>query len=55
MFKDKLFDLPSNTKEHSCAFERILGCYLNSKIQNIKEISNKSFNKIFLSQDAIHF
>ena len=55
MFKDKLFDLPSNTKEHSCAFERILGCYLNSTIQNIEEISNKSFNKIFLSQDAIHF
>lgn len=55
MFKDKLFDLPSNTKEHSCAFERILGCYLNSKIQNIEEISNKSFNKIFLSQDATHF
>ncbi len=55
MFKDKLFDLHSNTKEHSCAFERILGCYLNSKLKKINEIHNNSFNKIFLSQDIIKF
>lgn len=55
MFKDKLFDLYSNTKEHSCAFERILGCYLNSKLKKINEINNNSFSKIFLSQDAINF
>jgi hypothetical protein len=53
MFKDKIFDLHSNTKEHSCAFERILGCYLNSKLKKINEIDNKSFDKIFLSQDII--
>jgi hypothetical protein len=55
MFKDKLFDLHSNTKEHSCAFERILGCYLNSKLKKINEIHNNSFHKIFLSQDIINF
>jgi hypothetical protein len=55
MFKDKLFDLYSNTKEHSCAFERILGCYLKSKLKKINEIHNKSFSKIFLSQDIIKF
>jgi hypothetical protein len=55
MYKDKLFDLHSNTKEHSCAFERVLGCYLNSKLKKINEIDNKSFNKIFLLQDIIKF
>ena len=55
MFQDKLFDLYSNTKEHSCAFERILGCYLNSKLKKINEIHDNSFNKIFLSQDIIKF
>ena len=55
MFQDKIFDLHSNTKEHSCAFERILGCYLQSKLKKINEIDSKSFNKIFLSQDPIKF
>ena len=58
MLQDKLFDLHSNTKEHSCAFERVLGCYLNSKLKKIKkinEIHDNSFNKIFLSQDIINF
>lgn len=55
MFQDKIFDLPSNTKEHSCAFERILGCYFNCKLQKINIIHNKSFNKIFLNQDSINF
>ena len=55
MITDKLFDLHSNTKEHSCAFERILGCYLNSKLKKINEIHNNSFSKIFLSQDIIKF
>ena len=55
MFQDKLFDLYSNTKEHSCAFERILGCYLNSILKKINEIHEISFHKIFLSQDIIQF
>jgi hypothetical protein len=55
MFQDKIFDLHSNTKEHSCAFERILGCYLNYKLKTINKIHSKSFNKIFLSQDPISF
>jgi len=55
MFQDKLFDLYSNTKEHSCAFERILGCYLNSRLKKINEIHENSFHKIFLSQDIINF
>ena len=55
MFQDKIFDLPSNTKEHSCAFERVLGCYFNYKLQKINELHNKSFTKIFLYQDSIKF
>lgn len=55
MFQDKLFELHTNTKEHSCAFERVLGCYLNAKLKKINEIHDKSFNKIFLSQDIINF
>jgi hypothetical protein len=55
MFQDKIFDLHSNTKEHSCAFERILGCYFQYKLKKINEIHNKSFHKIFLSQDSIKF
>jgi hypothetical protein len=57
MINDGLFDLPSNTKAHSCAFERILGCYFKSKlgsINNIVSISHLSpFRKIFLGQDPI--
>jgi hypothetical protein len=46
-----IFDLPSNTKAHSCAFERILGCYFKKTLKNIKCIDNKSYDKIFLNQE----
>jgi choline kinase len=48
-----IFDLPSNTKAHSCAFERILGCYFKKTLKEIKCIDRHSFRKIFLNQDPI--
>ena len=48
-----IFDLPCNTKAHSCAFERILGCYFKKKLNSIKCIDATIFTKIFLNQDPI--
>jgi hypothetical protein len=53
MLNSGLFDLPSNTKNHSCAFERILGCYFKNKLNEIVTLNNNSFNKIYLCQDPI--
>jgi 2-C-methyl-D-erythritol 4-phosphate cytidylyltransferase len=51
MLNSGLFDLPSNTKNHSCAFERILGYYFINKLNKIETLNNDSFNKIYLGQD----
>ena len=53
MLNSGLFDLPSNTKSHSCAFERILGCYFIKTLKDIKCIDQNSFKKILLNQDVI--
>ena len=59
MFDSGIFDLPSPTKNHSCAFERILGYYFKMKLKNINEISHipqtkvinsDVYEKIFLTQ-----
>lgn len=50
-----LFDLPSNSKAHSCAFERILGCFFKKILKNIQCIDQNSFEKISLNQDPIIF
>jgi len=50
MLNSGIFDLPSNTKAHSCAFERILGCYFKKILKDIKCIDNSFFTKIFLNQ-----
>ena len=52
MLNSGIFDLPSNTKNHSFAFERILGCYINSKIGKVKCLDENSYRKIFLSQPS---
>lgn len=60
MLEDGIFDLPSNTKNHSCAFERILGCYFNLKLKSILTIgknncdmNNDIYQKIPLYQTKI--
>jgi hypothetical protein len=48
-----IFDLPSNTKAHSCAFERILGCYFKKILPKVTCIDQSYFRKIWLNQDPI--
>jgi hypothetical protein len=55
MLNSGFFDVPSNTKAHSCAFERILGCYFKKTLKEFKCIDRNSFTKIFLNQDTIIF
>lgn len=52
MFNSGIFDLICNTKNHSCAFERILGVYFKQKLGNINTcIDGNTYKKIFLSQE----
>lgn len=54
MFINGIFDLPSNTKDHSGAFERILYVFIKhmfGKDYLIKTISTSMFDKHFLNQD----
>ena len=53
MLNSGLFDIITNTKEHSCAFERILGVYFQKKMKNINCIESNSFRKIWLCQDIV--
>lgn len=55
MLNSGVFDLISNTKEHSCAFERILGVYFQKKMKNINCIDKNSFRKIYLNQDIVRY
>jgi len=55
LFDNGLFDLPSNTKNHSCAFERILGVFNDSFIGKTDTIDPNSYNKIFLCQNNCTF
>jgi len=50
MFSDGIFDLFSNTKDHSCAFERILGYYLFRKLNRFDLIPEDAYEKIWLNQ-----
>jgi len=45
-----LMDLKCHNKNISFANERILGCYFQRKLGNIKEINKNTFIKIFLNQ-----
>lgn len=47
-----IFDLICNSKNCSCAYERILGCYISRNIGNgvIKTINSSTFVKHFLGQ-----
>jgi hypothetical protein len=54
MFNSGIFNIPSNTKNHSCAFERILYVYIKrtfGKGYVIKTINNGEYEKIGLNQD----
>ena len=51
MLESGVFDLPSHTKNHSCAFERILGYYFNLKLKTINIVDSNTYEKIFLTQD----
>ena len=55
MLNSGIFDLPSNTKAHSCAFERILACYFMKTLKRVTRLDKSSFRKIFLCQDPILF
>jgi hypothetical protein len=50
MFSDGVFDLCSNTKDHSCAFERILGYYFFKKLGRFDLIPEDKYQKIWLNQ-----
>ena len=54
MFTSGIFNIPSNTKNHSCAFERIMYVFIKDtfgKKYSIKTISPEEYDKIGLNQD----
>lgn len=54
MFKSGIFDIPTTTKNHSCAFERILYVFIKhtfGKDYSIKTINSGEYEKIGLAQD----
>lgn len=55
MFNNGIYDLHSNTKNHSCAFERILGCYFVKELNNVDILPNDAYNKIFLCQSVTSY
>ncbi len=52
MFNNGIFDLHSNTKTHSAAFERILGYYFVKELNNVDILPLDAYNKIFLNQEG---
>lgn len=50
MLNSGLFDIVTNTKLHSCAFERILGVYFKNKLNEINIVDRTAYDKIFLYQ-----
>lgn len=55
MLNSGIFDLPSNTKAHSCAFERILACYFMKIMNHVDMVDGSEFIKIGLNQDPVIF
>lgn len=56
MLNDAVFDLISNTKNHSCALERILGRYSSIKLNTLNIhsfIENQDFKKTWLNQEIV--
>jgi hypothetical protein len=45
-----LLDLICNTKDCSCAYERILGCYMYRTLKDVKSIDSSVFTKYWLYQ-----
>jgi len=52
MLRSGMFDLISPTKNHSCAFERALGFYMNLKLGQVKCLDQSIFTKHFLAQES---
>ena len=50
MINNGIYDLQSNTKNHSCAFERILGCYFMKELNKVEILPNDAYGKICLRQ-----
>lgn len=48
--KSGLLDLVCNTKNCSCAYERLLGCHMYRLLNQVKSIDNSVFTKYWLSQ-----
>lgn len=46
-----LFDLPCNSKNHSCAFERILASFFMKNLKKIETIPEHKYTKFFLNQN----
>ena len=45
MLESGIFDLPSTTRNHSQAFERILGYYLYMKLKKLQTVNRQAFVK----------
>ena len=45
-----LLDMICNSKDCSCAYERILGCFISRNMNNIKVLDSSIFTKHFLNQ-----
>ena len=50
LLKSGLLDMICNSKDCSCAYERILGCFINRNMDNIKKLDCSIFTKHFLNQ-----
>jgi len=50
MIEKGILDLICNNKNISCSYERILGTYFHRNLENIREVNQETFNKIFLYQ-----
>jgi hypothetical protein len=51
MLESGVFDLPSTTRNHSLAFERILGHYLYMKLKKLQTVDRQAFVKYSLGGD----
>jgi hypothetical protein len=50
LLKSGLLDMYCNSKNCSFAYERILGCYINNTMNEVKELDRSIFTKHFLNQ-----
>jgi len=50
LIESGLIDLKCHNKNISCAYERLLGTFIQRKLGYVKEINSNSYTKIFLNQ-----